>query len=72
MDLLYICYDDTGRYRSKGLFDNNPTHAYDFKVKVTDFEILTLMLLRVHIFQTIWWIGFIFDTTIDTGPKWYQ
>ena len=36
MDLLYICYDD--RYRSKGLFDNTPTHAYDFKVKVTDLE----------------------------------
>ena len=29
MNLLYICYDD--RYRSKGLFDNTPTHAYDFK-----------------------------------------
>ena len=37
MDLLYICYDD--RYKSKGLFVNTPTHAYDFKVKVTDLEI---------------------------------
>ena len=67
MDLLYICYDD--RYRSKGLFDNTPTHAYDFKVKVTDLEILTLFFSRVHIFQTVRWIGFIFDTTIDTGLK---
>ena len=38
IDLLYICHDD--RYRSKGLFDNTLTHAYDFKVKVTDLEIL--------------------------------
>ena len=37
MDLLYICYYD--RYRSIGLFDNTLTHAYDFKVKVTDLEI---------------------------------
>ena len=34
MDLLCICYDD--RYRSKGLFDNTPTPAYHFKVKVTE------------------------------------
>ena len=37
MDLLYICYDN--KSRSKGLFDNTPTHAYDFTVKVTDLEI---------------------------------
>ena len=73
MDLLSICYDD--RYRSKGLFDNTPTHAYDFKVKVTDLAekiFLTLMFLRVHIFQTIRWIGFTLDTTIDTGSKRYE
>ena len=40
MDLLYICYDD--RYRSKGLFDNTPNHAYDFKVKVTDLKLVFL------------------------------
>ena len=34
MDLFYIHNDD--RYRSKGLFNSTPTHAYDFKVKVTD------------------------------------
>ena len=37
MDLLYICCDD--RYMYKGLFDNTPTHAYNFKVKVTDLGI---------------------------------
>ena len=50
MDLLYICYDDTGRYRSKGLFDNNPTHAYDFKVKVTDFEIFNANVVKSSYF----------------------
>ena len=32
-------------------------------------KILTLMFLRIHIFQTIRWIGFIFNTTTDTGSK---
>ena len=46
MDLLYMCYDD--RYRSKGLFDNTPTHAYDFKVKVkvTDLEIFNANVFK--------------------------
>ena len=50
MDLLYICYNN--RYRSKGLFDNTPSHAYDFKVTNLE-KFLMLMFLRVHIFQTI-------------------
>ena len=48
MDLLYICYDD--RYRSKGLFDNIPTHAYDFKVKVTDLEIFNAIVFKSSYF----------------------
>ena len=49
IDLLYICYDD--RYRSKGLFDNTPTHAYDFKVKVTDLEIFNANVLKSSYFS---------------------
>ena len=35
IDLVHIWNDN--RYRSKVLFTINPTHAYDMKVKVTDF-----------------------------------
>ena len=48
MDLLYICYDD--RYWSKGLFDNTPTHAYDFEVKVTDLEIFNANVFKSSYF----------------------
>ena len=41
-------YDD--RYRSKGLFDNTPTHAYDFKVKVTDLEIFNANVFKSSYF----------------------
>ena len=54
MDLLYICYDD--RYRSKGLFDNTPTHAYDFKVKVTDLEIF-----NAHVFKSSYFPNHMMD-----------
>ena len=48
MDLLYICYNN--RYRSKGLFDNTPTHAYDFKVKVTNLEIFNAYVFKSSYF----------------------
>ena len=52
MDLLYICYDD--RYWSKGLFDNTPTHDYDFQpkfqVKVTDLEIFNADVFKSSYF----------------------
>ena len=67
MDLLYICYDD--RYKSKGLFDNTPTHAYDFKVKVSDLEIFNTNVFKSLYFPNHMMDGFIFDTTVDTGPK---
>ena len=54
MDLLYICYDDTGRYRSKGLFDNNPTHAYDFKVKVTDANVVKSSYFPNHMVDWVY------------------
>ena len=49
MDMLYIGYDD--RYRSKDLFDNTPTHAYDFKVKVTDLEIFNANVFKCSYFS---------------------
>ena len=67
MDLLYICFDD--RYRSKGLFDNTPTHAYDFKVKITDLEIFNANVFKSSYFPNHTRIGFIFDTTIDAGSN---
>ena len=66
MDLLYICYDDTG---PKGYLTITPPMLMTSRSRSQTSKFLTLMFLRVHIFQTIWWIGFIFDTTIDTGPK---
>ena len=56
MDLLYICYDD--RYRSKCLFNNTPTHAYDFKVKVTDLEIFNANVFKSSYFpnHTMNWV----------------
>ena len=56
MDLLYICYDD--RYRSKGLFDNTSTYAYDFKVKVTDLEIFNANVFKSSYFpnHTMNWV----------------
>ena len=43
------------------------------QVKVMDLEMLNVkVFLRAHIFQTIWWILFIFGMMIDTGPKFYS
>ena len=38
MDLVYIWYDN--RYMSKILFRTIPTPMHDFKVKVTDLELV--------------------------------
>ena len=56
MDLLYICSDD--RYMFKGLFDNIPTQAYDFKVKVTDLEIFNANVFKSSYFpnHTMDWV----------------
>ena len=56
MDLLYICYDD--RYRSNGLFDNTPIHAYDFKVKVVDLEFFNANVFKGSYFpnHTMDWV----------------
>ena len=54
MVLLYICYDD--RYRSKGLFNNTPAHAYDFKVKVTDLEIF-----NTNVFKSSYFLNHMMD-----------
>ena len=51
MDLLHILFDD--RYRSKVLFSNTRIHAYDLKVKVKDLQILTVNILKAHIFRSI-------------------
>ena len=51
MDLLHICYDD--RYNGlKVSFSNTPAHAHNFKVKVTDFEILQIKYY-VKVFKLI-------------------
>ena len=50
IDLVQIWNDN--RYRSKVLFIITPTHAYDLKVKDTDFEILWLIPDNVKFMTT--------------------
>ena len=45
--LVHIWFDD--RYRSKVLFSNTLTHAYDLKVKVMDLEIFNVKDLGLGI-----------------------
>ena len=54
MDLVHVWYDD--RYWSKILHSAIPTPIHDFKVKITDLELLcqcfALKFLGPHYFQT--------------------
>ena len=73
MDLVHVwCVD---RYWSKILHSAIPTLIHDFKVKVTDLELLcksfALKFLGPHCFQTLWYICLMFDMMIDAGPKFY-
>ena len=68
MDLVNVWYDD--RYWSKILHSTIPTPIRDLKVKVTDRTVM-LKFLGPHCFQTLWYICFMFDMTIDSGPKFY-
>ena len=72
MDLVHVWCDD--RYWSKILHSSIPTPIHDFKVKVTDLELMLkfyVKFLAPHCFQTLWWIWFMFDMMIDIGPKFY-
>ena len=57
MDLFHILFDD--RYRSKVFLSNTCVHAYDFKVKVIDLQILIVIIS-------------IFGMMIDTGSEFYS
>ena len=63
---------DTG---SKFYTVPSPPPIHDLKFKYTDLELscLSFMLkfLGPHCFQTLWYICFMFDMMIDTGPKFY-
>ena len=66
MDLVYVWYDD--RHWSKILLTTIPTPMHDFKIKVTDLELLcesfTLKVFRTSLFPNpmidlvhVWLVG---------------
>ena len=61
IDLVYVWYDD--RHWSKILLSTIPTPMLDFKVKVTDLELLCSSFTFKYLgpfFQTLRWIWFMF------------